>query len=143
MSKKTKSLAVRNTIEVLGPAEPDTDALERMVERKLAEMMGDSQNGIFEPFFQARAIANAIRALETIPQRLKWHHYFEEWGCLACQSKTKGHLSLGMCAACYHKIFTRLAAILRRASDDRPEPPPARDLQDVARKALKSRRQQD
>jgi len=79
MPKKTKSLAVR-TVEVLSPAEPDIKGtLERMVERKIAEMMGDSQNGIFEPFFQAKAIMHAIRKLETIPQQRKWQYYFEEW----------------------------------------------------------------
>ena len=138
MPKKTKSLAVR-TVEVLSPAEPDIKgALERMVERKIAEMMGDSQNGIFEPFFQAKAIMHAIRKLETIPQQRKGQYYFEEWGCLACQSRKEGHHSLGMCAACHHKIFTRLAAILRRASADRPEQRQARDLQDVARESLRS-----
>ena len=136
MPKKTKSLAVR-TVEVLSPAEPDIKgALERMVERKIAEMMGDSQNGIFEPFFQAKAIMHAIRKLETIPQQRKWHYYFEEWGCLICGSKDRKHEALGMCHECKSRTYQRLQHILRRASEDRPEQAPARDLQDVARKAL-------
>jgi hypothetical protein len=137
MPKKTKSFAVP-TVEVLSPAEPDIKgALERMVERKIAEMKGDSQR-TFEPFFQAKAIMHAIRKLETIPQQRKWQYYFEEWDCLPCQSRKKGHHSLGMCAACHHKIFTGLAAILRRTSADRPEQRQARDLQDVARESLRS-----
>ena len=112
-----------------------------MVERKLAEMMGDSQDGIFEPFFQAKAIMHAIKKLETIPQQRKWHYYFEEWGCLICESKKERHHSLGMCGNVTNRTAMRLQRILRRASDDRPEPAPARDLQDVARAALNGRRQ--
>jgi hypothetical protein len=137
MPKRSKSLTVRGEIEILQPVEPAPNlkaALERMVEQKIAEMMGDSQNGIFEPFFQAKAIAHAIRKLETIPQQRKWHYYFEEWGCLICGRKDLKHQSLGMCVNCHHRTGTRLQSILRRASDDRPEP--ARDLQDVAREAL-------
>ena len=123
MTKKTKSLAVR-TVEVLSPAEPDIKgALERMVERKIAEMMGDSQNGIFEPFFQAKAIMHAIRKLETIPQQRKWHYYFEEWGCLICGSKDRKHEALGMCQN-VRAEHQRLQRILRRASEDRPEQAP-------------------
>jgi hypothetical protein len=73
MPKKSKSLTVRGEIEILHPVEPAAvpnlkAALERMVEQKIAEMMGDNQDGIFEPFFQPKAIAAAIRKLETVPQ---------------------------------------------------------------------------
>jgi hypothetical protein len=141
--KKTELLAVQNKIEVLGPVEPDMNkALERMVERKLAEMMGDSRDGIFEPFFQAKAIMHAIRKLETIPQQRKWQYYFEEWGCLRCARKDVRHESLGMCVACHARIYQRLANILRRASDDRPSPP-VRNLQDVAQEALREKANQE
>ncbi len=70
----------------------------KMVERKLAEMMGDSHDGIFEPFFQPQAIAAAIRKLETVPQRRKWQYYCAEWGCLICQSKERRHTSGSACA---------------------------------------------
>jgi hypothetical protein len=137
MPKKTKSLTVRNTIEVLGPATPDMNkALERMVERKLAEMMGDKTDGIFEPFFQTQAITSAIKKMETVIQQRKWHYYFEEWGCLICKSKEQGHKTLGMCPPCYSRTQKRLAIILRQAEEKRPATP-VRDLQDVARKALK------
>jgi hypothetical protein len=99
--------------------------------------MGDGRDGIFEPFFQPKAIAAAIRKLETVPQQRKWQHYFEEWGCLICGNKERGHFTLGMCTPCYHRTSQRLARILRRAAEDRPEHPPPRDLQDVARKALR------
>ena len=140
MPKKSKSLTVRGEIEILNPVEPVPNlkaALERMVEQKIAEMMGNSQDGIFEPFFQAKAITHAIRKLETIPQQRKWHYYFEEWGCLICGSRKPGHRSLGMCSNCHHRTTIRLQRILRHASEDRPEQAPARDLQDVARKALR------
>ena len=145
MTKKNKSLTVRGEIEILNPVQPAAPnlnaALERMVERKLVEMMGDSQDGIFEPFFQARAIMHAIKKLETIPQQRKWHYYFEEWGCLICGSQKQSHHSLGMCGSCHQRTAMRLQRILRRASDDKPEQAPARDLQDVARAALNGRRQ--
>jgi hypothetical protein len=139
MATKSKSLAVRDKIEVLRPVEPDMNkALERMVERKLAEMMGDSQAGIFEPFFRTNAIADAIRKLETVPQQRKWTYYFAEWGCLICAHKDVRHYTLGMCQACHARIYRRLVDVLRRASDERPERRPARDLQDVAREALRA-----
>ena len=71
MPKKNKSLMVRGEIEILNPVQPAAPnlnaALERMVERKIAEMMGDSQNGIFEPFFQAKAIMHAIKKARDHP----------------------------------------------------------------------------
>lgn len=139
MAAKSKLLAVRDKIEVLRPVEPDmNNALERMVERKLAEMMGDSQNGIFEPFFQAKAIAHAIRKLETVPQQRKWQGYFAKWGCLICARTNVKHNALGMCIACHQRTHARLADVLGSASDERPEQQPVRDLQDVARQALRA-----
>ncbi len=117
MPKKSKSLTVRGEIEILHPVEPVPNlkaALERMVEQKIAEMMGDNQDGIFEPFFQAPAIAAAIRKLETVPQQRKWQRYFEEWGCMICAKQRRWVIStLGMCAACFHRTRMRLQRILR------------------------------
>jgi hypothetical protein len=142
MAKKSKALAIRSqAVEVLPPGSSSPigghdRALERMIEQKIAEMMGGSRDGILQPFFQSNAIADAIRKLQTVPQQRKWHYYFEEWGCLICAKKDGQYTSLGMCKACYHRTLHRLQAILKRADAERPEPEPVRDLQDVARKAL-------
>jgi hypothetical protein len=140
MAKKSKALAIRSqAVEVL-PASPGRGrdpALERMIEQKIAEMMDDSQDGIFQPFFQSKAIEQEIRKLQTVPQKRKWHYYFEDWGCLICESKDRRPKSLGMCATCFDRVRQRLAASLRRAEAERPEQAPLRDLQDVAREALR------
>jgi len=139
MAKKSKALAVPSeAVEVLpGRVASRDPALERMIEQKLAEMMGSSQHGIFEPFFQSKAIADAIRKLETVPQQRKWHIYFAEWGCLICGRQDRRYSGLGMCSACYRRTLSRLQDIVRRAEAERPEQAPLRDLQDVAREALR------
>jgi hypothetical protein len=137
MAKKSKA------IEVLKPIHPVPNVraqLDAYIEQKMAEIMGAKTDGIFEPFFQSKAIENEIRKRQTVPQQRKWHYYFEEWGCLVCESKDRMHKSLGMCTTCFGRIKQRLAASLRRAEAERPEPEPVRDLQDVARKALRAAR---
>ena len=145
MPKKTKALAVRE-VEVLGPAREIPDAraaIEQLVEQKIAEMMG-SGDAIFEPFFRTKQIADEIKRLETVPMQRKWTRYFEEYGCLICESKEVPHRSLGMCANCHHRTAMRLARILGFTEGKLPmnrkwQPDGARDLQDVAKDALKRR----
>jgi hypothetical protein len=143
MRKKPKSLAVRETVEVLKPTRevPDMRAeLEQLVEQKIAEMMGDKSDGIFEPFFTSRAIVAAIRKRETVLQQRKWIYYFKDWGCMLCKKKKKGHRALGMCAACYNRIARRLYLTMHRAARENPTTVPGfRDLGDVARAALRRR----
>ena len=105
-----------NVPEVLGPVDPVPNVranLEAFIERKMAEIMGADKTGIFEPFFQPKVIADAIRKLQTVPHQRKWTKYFEEWGCLICEKNDRPHGSLGMCAACHQRTQQRLAAILR------------------------------
>ena len=145
MTKKNKSLTVRGEIEILNPVQPAAPnlnaALERMVERKLAEMMGDSQNGIFEPFFQARAIMHAIKKIRNHPTTAQMALLLRGVGLSHLRKQEAETSSLGMCGSCHQRTAMRLQRILRRASDDKPEQAPARDLQDVARAALNGRRQ--
>jgi hypothetical protein len=75
--------------------------------------------------------------METVTQQRKWHNYFEEWGCLICGKKDLPHRTLGMCTACYHRTLRRLQDILRFTEGEERPDAPARDLQDVARKALR------
>jgi hypothetical protein len=116
-----------NVTEVLRPADPAMNVraqLEQFIEQKVAEMMGDKTDGIFEPFFQTQAITTAIRKMETVTQQRKWHNYFEEWGCLVCGKKDLPHRTLGMCAACYHRTLSRLQDILRfTEGEERPDAP--------------------
>ena len=117
-----------NVPEVLGPVDPVPNVraqLDAYIEQKMAEIMGADKTGIFEPFFQPKVIADAIRKLQTVPHQRKWTKYFEEWGCLICEKKDRPHVSLGMCAACHQRTQQRLAAILRFAEgEERPDAPP-------------------
>jgi|GEM_PF-2839188 len=141
MAKRSKAIAIRRQeVEVLpGRVAGRDPALERMIEQKIAEMMGNSQDGILQPFFQSKAIADAIRKLETVPQQRKWHYYFEEWGCLICENKNRRHLGLGMCAACHQRTLQRLATILRFTENERPDALAPRDLTELARAAMRRR----
>jgi hypothetical protein len=105
-----------NPIEILRPADPVPNVraqLEQFIEQKVAEMMGDKRDGIFQPFFQPKAVAAAIKKTETLIQQKKWHYYFEEWGCLICETKDRPHETLGMCRACHKRTSSRLTRILR------------------------------
>ena len=137
MSKKTSE-----TPEVLGPAVPNARAeLERFIEQKMAEMMGGDA-GLFEPFFQgSKKIADEIKKLQTVPQQRKWHNYFEEWGCLICETKNRPHVSNGMCQSCHSRTLHRLQAILRTTEIERPASPPFTPdrLTDLARSAVTRR----
>ena len=138
MPKKTKALAVRE-VEVLRPAPQIPDAraaIEQLVEQKIAEIMGNT-DAIFEPFFRTKAVAIAIKKLQTVAEQRKWSDYFAAYGCLVCRTKKQPHRSIGMCQACHQRILVRLAGILRRAAAaaaERPGAPAVRDLTDLARR---------
>jgi hypothetical protein len=122
MSKKS------NPVEVLKPVDPVPNVraqLEAFIEQKMAEIMGADKTGIFEPFFQTKAVSAAIKKLQTVMHHRKWHNYFAEWGCLVCEKKDRPHESLGMCLACHHRIQNRLQTILRfTEGEERPDAPP-------------------
>src|SRR5579862_6226449 len=110
------SLPIRSSFAEVLPMPPPREVLDtrlrELIEQKLAEMMGGDA-GLFEPFFQPKKIADEIKKLQTVPQQRKWHHYFQEWGCLICEKKNRPHMCLGMCQACYPKIAHRLQNIVR------------------------------
>ena len=115
MSKK------RNAVEVLKPVRPVPNVraqIEQFIEQKMAEIMGGDKTGIFEPFFQTKAIAAELKKLQTVPHQRKWTKYFAEWGCLVCEKKDRPHMCLGMCQACYPKIAHRLQNILRLTEEE-------------------------
>jgi len=120
MSKKS------NEIEVLAPVRPVPNVraeLETFIEQKMAEIMGAASTGIFEPWFQRKAIAAEIKKLETVAQQTKWHNYFDEWGCLDCKTKDGRYAACGMCATCYSRVKMRLQTILRFTERERPDAP--------------------
>ena len=136
-----------NPIEVLNPSRPTPNGraeIEAFIEQKMAEIMGADKTGIFEPFFQTKAIATEIRKLQTVPHQRKWSNYFRKFGCLVCKRKQKNrpYGALGMCAACYSKTQARLQAVLRSAEEEtRPDADsftPDR-LTDLARSAVTRR----
>jgi hypothetical protein len=113
-----------NVPEVLGPAAPNIRAqLDAYIEQKITAMIGADETGIFEPWFQRQSIATEIKKLQTVPQQRKWYNYFNEWGCLICQSKDGRYAAEGMCNACYQRIKQRLQTILRFTERERPDYP--------------------
>ena len=132
-----------NVTEILGPVDPVPNVraqLETFIEQKMAEIMGGDKTGIFEPFFQTKAIAAELKKLQTVPHQRKWTKYFAEWGCLVCEKKDRPHMCLGMCQACYPKIAHRLQNILRLTEEEEQAdaPPFVPDrLTDLARGAVR------
>lgn len=107
--------------------------LERLVEQKVAEITGGG-NAIFQPFFQSQQITNAIRWLQNVDEQQKYVHYFEDYGCLVCETRTARHEALGMCNKCYRNRAQRMRATLRKHA--KPDGPPFIDSVKLAREAL-------
>ena len=109
--------------------------VEELVEQKVAEAMGASE-AIFEPFFQPKRIITAIRRLQTVDEREKFTHYFNDWGCLVCEKKGVFHAGLGMCKTCYRNRAARMRATLRKHAAPRDDQPVFVDSVKLAREAL-------
>jgi hypothetical protein len=137
MRKAKKSVQ----IEVLAPARRPSDEakamLAKLVEQKVNEALsGKSDDSIFEPFFQPQSVANQMKGLMSVSQQQKFAAYFEEWGCMRCNTKKTGHNSLGMCLRCHHLIGDRLRACIRELDAERPDSIPALDRTDMAQQAI-------
>jgi len=107
----------------------------RMVDQRIAE--AQPQDGIFQPFFQPREIANRIRDKQTVTEQNKWAYYFAEWGCLVCGTKEAIHNSVGMCEPCNNRTKMRLRAIIRKHTPANPSMPDFTDTVRLAREALR------
>jgi len=90
----------------------DNVELDRLVQKKVAEIMADRDAFAFEPFFRSRKIAYELKRLQTIPEQQKWSVYFERRGCLICQTQKHIHIGCGMCQNCYPRIFRELTQII-------------------------------
>ena len=113
------------TVEVL-PPEPESSALvtpeqrlEQLIEAKVAEVFASQEDRLLQPFFQPRAIAEAIRREQTVPEQRKWAAYHARFGCLRCSNKNVEHHGTGMCHRCRMTITGRLARIVKRLQKDR------------------------
>jgi len=111
-------------------------AVAQMVEQKVQKALGHQQSAVFQPFFQSKTVANEIRRRQTVTEQRKWTLYFEEWGCMVCETKKKGHHSLGMCSTCFNRISTRLISIIRANTLAPQDQPTFMDTVRLAREAL-------
>jgi len=114
------------TVEVLRPDEFKTrprrtqaEVLELLVQQKVAQVLADRDELIFEPWFRTRQVAHEIRRLQAVPERKKWALYFERHGCLVCESRDRSHSSKGLCQPCHARVFIRLKTILSELMNER------------------------
>ncbi len=87
-----------------------------------------------QPWFLDRRRAEAIRRM--VPDHFvhKMRFYFEDWGCLVCDSKRRRYGSNGMCHVCTHRIQKRLFECLKgRHVRTEKAPPSTRLMDEIAR----------
>src|ERR1700683_5445723 len=141
MRKQSKSLTGfrAEVLPMKNPTNPGEEAeamLERIVQRKVAEMMA-TDSSILQPFMQTRRVTNEIRKNQNVIETLKWGYYLQDWGCLVCGRKDAGHASLGMCPECYRRVVNRMTSTIRRATTNRPpDDGQVYDLREIAQQSL-------
>lgn len=86
--------------------------LDRLVQKKVAEILHARDEFIFEPFFRSRQIAYELKRLQNVPEQRKWTIYFQRFGCLVCESMDRIHVGNGMCDRCHANTSSRLKQIL-------------------------------
>lgn len=109
----------RKKIEVLAPIEQPSvpaavgQALERLVEQKVAELLSHRDGALLEPWFRSRGEAQEVKRQQTIPEQRKWSVYYERYGCLHCHSDKRLHAGGGLCTQCRAKITRKLKAVVK------------------------------
>ena len=68
---------------------------------------------LLQPWFLPKQTAYKIRSLLPPNFWRKMRHYFDDYGCLICESRTHYH-SNGLCKRCRNKIQTRLTFSIKR-----------------------------
>jgi len=111
------------------------EMLARMVEQKVAEVM-QSESASFEPFFQPKRIADAIKRLQTVDEQHVHSYYFADYGCRICNRRDVRHAALGMCAKCYRIQAYRNTVALRRNAPPRQSETTFVDTMKLAQQAL-------
>jgi hypothetical protein len=113
-------------------------SLAKLVEQKVQEALssGTSDDSIFEPFFQPRAIAQKMRQQQNVSQQQKWTLYYEKFGCLRSQTKAITHNAAGMCQHCHQQTLQRLKVCIRELDAERPMAIPTLDRTELAQRAI-------
>ena len=87
-----------------------------------------------QPWFLDVRRAAAIRRMVPDHFVRKMRFYFEDWGCLVCETKRRRYGSNGMCHVCTHRVQKRLFECLkRRHVTVRRAPLPTRLMDEIAR----------
>jgi hypothetical protein len=106
MLKKLAALVKRELAQKIpNPAEMTTEELTDEV--------------LLQPWALPREIATAILRLLPVSHQEKNRYYYEDYGCLRCDTKLKPHQSLGMCAKCHARFHARSKAAIARDRCDR------------------------
>jgi hypothetical protein len=121
MAKRNKTSIVRSRAvqaEVLPPDRGQKAAefkriVAQFIEREVAEAMSGS-DALFQPFFQTPEIAREIKRRQTVVEQNKYTYAYEEWGCLVCGDRERGHKSLSMCQRCFERTAHRLRSGMRK-----------------------------
>jgi len=135
MNKKTQKVKV---IALL-PAQKQSDAelLERLVRERVDEILASREDLLLRPFFDTKRVSAELRNLQTMGERRKWPKYFENHGCLICETRDVPHNALGMCATCYIRTASRIRAILVEDLRAHESARFASNLESTARRALR------
>ncbi len=88
MSEEQNRLIRIERVEVLGPEPTEADGAP------------------LEPWFNSRRESVEIRRRQTVAERQKFAVFFENYGCLRCQSKARPHAGGALCQRC-HPWFVR------------------------------------
>jgi len=114
-----KSNRTKTEVVVMAPAPTSSignaeTMLNDLIQRKVAEVLASNQSAIFEPFFQTQGVATQLRRLQSVIEQRKWSYYFEDHGCLICDTKDVPHASVGMCLSCVRRTKNRLEVSMRK-----------------------------
>ncbi len=118
MANKSNQLVKVETVEILPPEAslperlPATKAeLLQFVQLHVARVLAHREDASWQPFFQARLIAQEFKRIQSLPEQRKWRVYFDNYGCLHCHKKNALYGSCGHCKQCRMKVGQRLDAI--------------------------------
>jgi hypothetical protein len=73
---------------------------------------------VFQPWFLPARIARTIRWLIPPDYRLRFHYYFDDYGCMRCKRKDVIYKSNGMCRGCVIDTFEKLQLSLSKRTQD-------------------------
>ena len=82
--------------------------------RESSDQMSVRDELFLQPWFVSKPTYLAIRRLLPSSQMLKMRYYFEDYGCLRCQSRNSIYASNGMCKQCSIIVRSRIVLSLKR-----------------------------